>query len=331
MKYVLAVSGGVDSVVLLDMFLRKGKEQADLVSSSTKLGFANRPMRKTVGLSHAPVVAHFDHGMRDESAHDAEFVRGLASKYGVEFVLGEGKLGLNASEEIARKARYNFLWKVVAEKGKEQADLVSSSTKLGFANRPMRKTVGLSLITAHHQDDLLETIVMNILRGTGWRGLAPFWVDDIKRPLLELSKAEIVRYAIENDLEWVEDESNYSPRYFRNRLRSAMQKMTPHQRKKLLELYKKQTKIRYEVEDILEHVSSCTGLDPVQLEMRCDMPDEVALEVLNRATDGKLTTPQLKRLLKFIRTSKSGDICQPGGEIQIANYKGGFSITNLPR
>lgn len=81
-RYVLAVSGGVDSVVLLHQAL-------------------NWPDTELI-------VAHFDHGIRKESARDALFVRTLAGKYKLPFVSERQELGKGASEELARRARYGF-------------------------------------------------------------------------------------------------------------------------------------------------------------------------------------------------------------------------------
>ena len=78
MKYLVAVSGGVDSVVLLDMLS---------------------------GTDHALIVAHVDHGIREDSAADARFVAGLAKRYGLPFVSTELGLGVQASEEQARNGR----------------------------------------------------------------------------------------------------------------------------------------------------------------------------------------------------------------------------------
>ena len=75
MKYVLAISGGVDSVVLLDMMSQLNKDI---------------------------VVAHFDHGIREDSAADARFVEALANRYGVEFIVERVELGVTASEDLAR-------------------------------------------------------------------------------------------------------------------------------------------------------------------------------------------------------------------------------------
>ena len=85
MKYIVAVSGGVDSVVLLDM-MSKRHNKKDLI------------------------VAHFDHGIRGkESQDDAEFVKKLTQNYGLYYVSEEGNLSQNASEAAARDARYAFL------------------------------------------------------------------------------------------------------------------------------------------------------------------------------------------------------------------------------
>ena len=85
MRHILAVSGGVDSVVLLDMVVQ-GLMKSDQV-----------------------IVAHFDHGIRPESADDAAFVKSLADKYGLLFETKREELGPDASEELARDRRYVFL------------------------------------------------------------------------------------------------------------------------------------------------------------------------------------------------------------------------------
>ncbi|GHU07714.1 hypothetical protein FACS189431_2740 [Alphaproteobacteria bacterium] len=293
MKYVLAISGGVDSVVLLDMVTKQLLQAPSLQDC---------------------VVAHFDHGIRAESGRDAEFVWQLAEKYNLPFVLGKAKLGRNTSEEVARKKRYESL-----------RSIASSELAKDAAGAAPAK-----IVTAHHQDDLIETILINLIRGTGWRGLAPFWSSDIVRPLIGKSKAELVEYAIKNNLEWVEDETNFSSKYLRNRVRDFAQKISPQQRKKLLGLHVAQAKHRTEIECILEHISSILGSDP-NIDIVNDLPDGVAVEVLNKIADGRLTTPQIKRLLRFLHTAKSGDISQPGGGLQVAIYRGNMTIAPLSK
>lgn len=279
MKYILAISGGIDSVVLLYMAAR-GK----LFNPGAEF-----------------VVAHFDHGIRSESGNDAKFVYDLAVKYGMGHVIEHAKLGMNASEELARKERYEFLRRV---KDEAKAD---------------------KIVTAHHQDDLVETILINLIRGTGWRGLAPFWSDDICRPLVNMPKSELVMYAIKNNLEWTEDATNYSPKYLRNRVRGLMAKIPPSSYRKLLELYGLQKKLRSEIEEIIE----IDGESSLHQDFVLSLPDEVAIELLRSWTSSKLTRPQLQRLLKFIKNAESGDICQPGASMQIGVYCGNMSLSCL--
>ena len=80
-RYIVAVSGGVDSVALLDMLARLS--------------------------DHELIVAHFDHGIRSDSAEDALFVSGLAEQYGLPFEMRREELGSNASEDLARTRRYD--------------------------------------------------------------------------------------------------------------------------------------------------------------------------------------------------------------------------------
>ncbi|MDQ2972887.1 MAG: tRNA lysidine(34) synthetase TilS [bacterium] len=174
-KYIIAVSGGVDSVVLLHLIARKPKAE------SRKL-----------------IVAHVDHGIRPESVEDAKFVEQLAKMYGLKFESKRFELGSGASEQKARTARYSYLFEL-CEKHKAK------------------------LVTAHHQGDLIETSVLNMIRGTGPHGLANMLSGDfIIRPLLKIPKTEIIKYAKENNLEWREDSTNLDQAYLRNYIRQNL-------------------------------------------------------------------------------------------------------------
>jgi tRNA(Ile)-lysidine synthetase-like protein len=173
-EYVVAVSGGVDSMVLLDIL-------------------ATAPSRR----GYILVVAHFDHAMRAESAADAAFVAEAARGYGAQFVTARAALPLT-SEAQARTARHAFFHDVLR----------------GHPNH--------RLVTAHHQDDLIETSLLNLTRGTGWEGMAPFNKGDIVRPLLPVSKVQIVAYAKHHHLWWHEDPSNADRGNPRNFLRHEL-------------------------------------------------------------------------------------------------------------
>lgn len=248
--YIVAVSGGVDSVVLLDIL----SKQPDL-----KL-----------------IVAHFNHGIRAESAGDAQFVHNLAKKYNLDFEQGSAQLGQNASEEIARNARYSFLKKL----------------------RQNRKA--LKIITAHHSDDIVETIIINLTRGTGWRGLSSLRnTVDIARPLLDFTKKDILKYAKRNNLQWVEDSTNQDLRYLRNEIRhKIVAKMNAKKRQEFLDLYQSQLQLTDQID---EHTAKLTS------DKRHDFimwPSTVSLEVLRSQL--KLTRPQARRVLSAIKTAKPG-------------------------
>ncbi len=187
--YLVAVSGGVDSVALLDVLV-KGNPGSRLV------------------------VAHFDHGIRPNSSKDALFVKNLADRYGLDFIGRRAELGEGTSEATAREARYGFLFQAKEE------------------------IVAESLITAHHLDDFLETVVLNFHRGCKRRGLVSLQSGEkILRPLLRISKEKIMDYAQENQLGWVEDATNRDFKHLRNYIRhEIMPKFTSEQRQKLISI-----------------------------------------------------------------------------------------------
>ncbi len=237
------------------------------------------------------VVAHYDHGIRGKvSAEDAEFVRQQCRNYGVVVQCGCGKLTVATGEAVARQCRYDFFRRV--------------------AEAIARDDEPVYLVTAHHRDDLLETIALNIVRGTGWRGLAPMNQPRVLRPLLDIAKAELVSYAIEHGLTWREDQTNDSPRYLRNRLRALLASRSPADKAKLTRLYERQKHLRRQIERELEHycVRHITRDKQGQLVLRrydlIMLPADVAIEILRRLTKGWLTRPQLGQLLLFVKVGK---------------------------
>lgn len=266
MNYLVAVSGGVDSVVLLDVLARS---------------------------PHRVVVAHVDHGIRPESAADARFVEALAKSYRLPFVSTTLELGAHASEAEARMGRYAFLG--------EQA-----------------KKFSAVIATAHHQDDLIETIAINLERGTGWRGLAVMANPSVMRPLLGMTKAQLYAYALRRRLEWVEDETNATEAYLRNRLRKKInQTVDKNSRKQLLDLRSRQLILRQaigrEAERFVERATSRHFLT------LCG--DEVAEEILGRMVKAHvgqtLTRPEKRRALLAVKTAKPGAIHQIGRGLEL--------------
>lgn len=276
MRYLVAVSGGVDSVVLLDK----------LVTDAT----------------HELVVAHFDHGIRPDSAADARFVGELARRYNLPFVTKREELGAEASEDLARSRRYAFL--------RDEAQ-----------KRHMR------LVTAHHGDDVIETIIINIHRGTGWRGLAVLAAPDIARPQLNATKAEIYEYAMKHRLEWVEDSTNALPTYLRNRIRRLTPLLSPDQKKKLGELRDRQVVL---VQEIAQEAQRFTGENEQSRYFYTQLDLAIACELLNavlrRVKGAGLTRPQLERALMAVKTAWPGSVYEAGDGVKLLFTRRSFIV-----
>ena len=276
--YLVAVSGGVDSVVLLDILAKRIPKQL--------------------------IVAHVDHGIRgDESAADARFVAGLAQKYGVPFVSTELHLDSHASEATARALRYDFL---LHEAAQRQA----------------------TVVTAHHLDDLVETIALNLTRGTGWRGLAVLNRPGVERPLLGKSKAMLRAYALRHRLEWVEDETNKSDHYLRNRLRRHIQQMiTPETMEYLAVLRQRQLVLR---DEIIDETQRLLPLFAGQRHAMAALDDVSAQEILGAmimwASAARPTRPRLQRALHAIRTYRPATCCVVGDGVQLRFTSRQFTI-----
>ncbi len=260
--YVVAVSGGVDSMVLLDLL--KQNSEINLI------------------------VAHFDHGMRHDSEADRKLVQEIAKQHGLKFIYDQADLG-EASEASARKARYEFLHKIrQASKAK-------------------------ALITAHHEDDLLETAILNLLRGTGRRGLTSLKSTDvIKRPLLHVPKNRLINYAKEHNLRWREDSTNQNLKYMRNYIRhKIVPKFSATDRQIMLGIIKS---LRQTNEAIDHHLVNQLHIQPAV--DRLDrhwfimLPHNVAREVmlswLRRHEIRDVTKKTLERLVTAAKTFAPG-------------------------
>lgn len=169
-RLVLAVSGGVDSSVLLDA-----------------VGRLRTP-------EHRVVVATVDHGSGPAATEAVARTVLSAARHGLS-VVTERLAGIRASEALWREARWAFLRQVAH---RERAVVA----------------------TAHTRDDQVETVVMRILRGSATRGLAGLLASsDIERPLLRHPRRAVLEYAGRHDVPYVDDPSNTSRAFLRNRVR----------------------------------------------------------------------------------------------------------------
>ncbi|MBI3509260.1 MAG: tRNA lysidine(34) synthetase TilS [Bacteroidetes bacterium] len=194
-KILLAVSGGVDSIVLAHLF------------HSLEIPFE---------------IAHVNYGLRGkESDGDEKFVKDFASKLEIRFHVKKcmkkeiTKKDSNLQEK-ARDLRYTFFNEIA---GKERIRHIA---------------------TAHQQDDNIETVLLNFIRGTGIRGLTGMRTKSGKiiRPLLNYSRNDILAYAKKNKLKWREDSSNQEDKYTRNIIRNRflgeLSKHVPQGRKGMI-------------------------------------------------------------------------------------------------
>ncbi len=262
-RYVVAVSGGIDSIVLLDM------------------------LTKYPGIKL--IVAHFDHGIRSDSAEDRRFVQQLAMQHNLPFTFSEGKLGPRASEDQARRARHNFLQQV-----RSAAD-------------------ARAVIFAHHQDDAIETAIINLLRGTGRKGLSSLRErDGIARPLLHVTKRQLRAYALANGLEWREDSTNSDIAYLRNYVRhKLLPRFTIAQRQKLLELVGAMATTNQQIDtQIINYLHTQPSHEVLSRRAFVHLPHAVAREVMAswlrhqgiRGFDSKA----IERLVVAAKTAKPG-------------------------
>jgi tRNA(Ile)-lysidine synthase len=262
-RYVAAISGGVDSVVLLHM------------------------LKDVPGVKLT--VAHYDHGIRPDSAEDRKLVQELAATYGLPFVYHTGQLGPTASEAQAREVRYKFLHHVRQASG---ADAV---------------------ITAHHQDDMLETAVLNLLRGTGRRGLSALKsTNTVQRPLLHVPKKELLRYATEQGLNWREDSTNSDTKYLRNHVRHhILSRFAEADREVLLNMVRQATELNKLIEcEVVNYLHVQPSLDALDRQGFIMLPHIVAREVmaqwLSEQAEAELTRRMLERLVVAAKTGRTG-------------------------
>lgn len=273
-RVVLAVSGGIDSMVLLD--------------AASRTPQANREI----------VVATFDHGTGAVAAAACELVERVAATHGLECVVGRAASGGRRSEAAWREARWTFL-------------------------RTLAAARSARIATAHTADDQVETILMRVLRDAGPRGLAALEAPgEVLRPLLPLRRREIAMYAKARRLEWVDDPSNESRAFLRNRIRHdllpALCRADPRFDEDLLELGRIAAGWRRETDSLARDVSRVHGKDAVDLNLASirtlDVPQLSVLWPAVAAQVGlALDRRGTERLAAFSRSSRVGSRVQVSG------------------
>ncbi len=261
------------------------------------------------GLNLSTFAVYFNHMLREDTPQEEVFVRDFAQSLGVPFRGGAGNVRLYADEqglsieEAARILRYKFLFQTAAD--------ISAG----------------AVVVAHHADDQVETILMNLLRGTGMRGMLGMqvvslpnqWSDSIPlvRPFLGIEKNHILDYVNEHKLNPLIDPTNAELIYQRNRIRHELipllEKLTPGFRQRLLQT----AEILSKDEQVLEKMTESTWKSCLedqsdhQLQLNREVLREIspsiqrrlirkALKIL-RPEFRELSFQQVKRALDFIQ------------------------------
>lgn len=296
---VIACSGGVDSRVLAEL---------------CRLG----------GFSFS--IAHCNFKLREqESDNDELFVKNLAQALQVPFhgrqfdtseYAKENKLSI---QEAARALRYNWFEELIAESKNQKPAL---------------------LLTAHHADDNAETITMHFFRGTGLHGLTgiPEKSGYIRRPLLSFTKEELVSFANEQQLEFVEDSSNASSKYtrnfFRNEILPAIQKVYPEV---IQNLQNNITRFRN-----IESLYKTTTAQLLQKMIKqkgeeMHIPFRQLLSYQNKALVYEWISPfgfsgdQVEEIIKLADSKSAGYVNSPAGTHRIIKHRNWFILAPVAR
>ena len=184
-KLVLGVSGGPDSITMLDILLKIKQEKQ---------------------IAFDMVVAHVNHMIREEANEDEEFVKKYCMKNNIQF--------FSKSIDVQKIANTN----------KISTEEAGRDVRYAFFNEVLEKMHGTKIAIAHNKNDKVETIIMNALRGCGLpglKGIEPVREQYI-RPLIECERKEIEDYCEENHIEPRMDKTNFENIYTRNKIRNIV-------------------------------------------------------------------------------------------------------------
>lgn len=188
-KIVVAVSGGPDSMCLI-----------------TILNDLREIFVKKYNISYSLVVAHINHMIREESEAEKEYVENICKKFDIPFYY------LKKDVESLAKDK------------KMSVEACGREVRYAFFDEVKRKTNATKIAVAHNLDDNVETILLNIIRGCGLKGLIgmDFLNNDIIRPLITIEKKYILEYNIYQNLNPCFDNTNTENIYLRNKIRNIL-------------------------------------------------------------------------------------------------------------
>ncbi len=278
-KVVIGLSGGADSVSLTHALLKISKEKNFEIEA-----------------------VHVNHGIRgSEAERDENFSKDFCQKLGIKLTVRKicvpeiaKKLKLS-TEEAGRMARYEILNEVA---GKEKS---------------------VKIATAHTLSDNIETLIMRLASGTSLKGLCgiPPTRENIIRPLIEVKREEIEKYCKENNLNFVDDSSNFERDYTRNKIRldiiPRLKSLNPNFENtaaRTLNLLKNDEEF---LEKETEKALKSNSLNEIII-LPAAVKSRALLKIMKNFTQERIEEKHIKSLENLI-IKKSGKICIPGGKM----------------
>lgn len=294
-RVLCAVSGGADSMCLLHWLSSHAEELGISVSA-----------------------AHFEHGIRGgESLRDMAFVEETCRAMGIPLFIGRGNVPQAAEEkgmgleETARMLRYEFLEKTAEENGFDR------------------------IATAHNADDNAETVIFNLARGSGAAGLCgiPPVRGKIVRPLLETTRAEIEKYLEEHAVSHIEDSTNRSPQYSRNRIRlqimPVLREINPSVSGAILRTGDAIREDNRYLEQLAEEfIAGHYNGESVRSKELAALPEAVEARVIRRLCPRPLSAVHTNDIMKLATGTELAYLDVPGARIR--RQKGRIYFTDPP-
>jgi len=252
------------------------------------------------------MVATFDHRTGSHASRAAKLVARRAAKAGLKCVAGVASSKVSRESEW-REARWKFLRRAAAD-------------------------FGAPVFTAHTIDDQIETVFMRILRDAGPRGLAGLYAEsEIVRPLLDMTRSQLESYAQANHVQFVEDPSNASRAYLRNRVRHdllpAMTRVRPAFPSSLLTIARLAAHWREEMEETVSQIDVSVTSDGSIRVARADFAgyDAESLKTLWPAIAAKagvvMDRRGTQRLAEFTMKGHTGGSIQLSGGIEVRMFR----------
>ena len=275
----------------------------------------------------APILlAHVNHGIRGEEAlRDRTFCETVAKARGLEIAILDADIPALAKErgqsieEAAREVRYAF-----------------------FADLMRERSIPL-LLTAHHADDHLETVLFRMARGTGLAGLCgiapmrPFVTGHLVRPLLGFTKREILQYCKEQELRFVTDSTNTDTTYARNRIRAEILPVleslfgdSSHRAVRMgAELCEDEVCLQELAKELVEENTTVRGISYLHLQKAHPAIRRRALQMwFEKERGATLESVHLQSLLQMIeREDKTARVALPSGVSAYCTARGRLMLT----